>query len=114
MSHRTLKFARHLVRGRDESEYDQLPSYLYMIRKALHLSRLEVDVLDRFKYVFIAFGASIDGFPFIRKVIVVDEIFLKGKYLGTLLLATTQDENFNIFPLAFAIVDTKNDASCEW
>ncbi|CAB80810.1 putative transposon protein [Arabidopsis thaliana] len=50
-------------------------------RKALHLSRLEVDVLDRFKYVFIAFGASIDGFPFIRKVIVVDEIFLKGKYL---------------------------------
>jgi len=85
-----------------------------MIRKALHLSRLEVDVLDRFKYVFIAFGASIDGFPFIRKVIVVDEIFLKGKYLGTLLLATTQDENFNIFPLAFAIVDTKNDASCEW
>jgi len=49
-----------------------------------------------------------------RKLIVVDGIFLKGKYLGTLLLATTQDGNFNIFPLAFAIVDTENDASWEW
>lgn len=49
-----------------------------------------------------------------RKVIVVDGTFLKGKYKGTLLLATTQDGNFNIFPLAFAVVDTENDESWEW
>lgn len=49
-----------------------------------------------------------------RKVIVVDGTFLKGKYLGTLLLATTQDGNFNIFPIAFAVVDSENDESWEW
>ncbi|KAG7568039.1 Zinc finger SWIM-type [Arabidopsis thaliana x Arabidopsis arenosa] len=78
------------------------------------LTSLEVDELDRFKYVFISFGATIDGFTFMRKVIVVDGTFLKGKYLGTLLLAITQDRNFNIFPLAFAVVDSENDESWEW
>ncbi|XP_023636066.1 uncharacterized protein LOC111829983 [Capsella rubella] len=87
-----------------------------MIRRANPgtLTRLEVDDNNRFKSVFIAFGASIDGFPFMRKVIVVDGTFLKGKYLGTLLIATTQDGNYNIFPLVFAVVDTEKDDSCEW
>ncbi|XP_024016380.1 uncharacterized protein LOC112089858 [Eutrema salsugineum] len=49
-----------------------------------------------------------------RKVVVVDGTFLHGKYKGTLLLATTQDGNFNIFPIAFAVVDTENDESWEW
>ncbi|XP_010480419.1 PREDICTED: uncharacterized protein LOC104759155 [Camelina sativa] len=93
--HRTLKCARELVRGSYESGYSELPSYLYMIRRENPgtLTRLEVDELDRFKSVFIAFG---------------------GKYLGTLLMATTQDGNYNIFPLAFAVVDTENDDSWEW
>ncbi|XP_019101361.1 PREDICTED: uncharacterized protein LOC109124917 isoform X3 [Camelina sativa] len=39
---------------------------------------------------------------------------IKGKYLGTLLTATAQDGNFQIFPIAFAVVDTENDESWEW
>ncbi|XP_010424604.1 PREDICTED: uncharacterized protein LOC104709737 [Camelina sativa] len=49
-----------------------------------------------------------------RKVVVVDGTFLKGEYKGTLVIATTQDGNFDIFPLAYAVVDTENDESWEW
>ncbi|CAA7032691.1 unnamed protein product [Microthlaspi erraticum] len=115
-AHRSLRFARQLVSGSFESGYQDLPTYLYMIRRANPgtLTKLEVDDADRFKYLFIAFSASIHGFRFMRKVVVVDGTFLQGKYRGTLLIATTQDGNFNIFPIAFGIVDTENDESWEW
>ncbi|XP_024011314.1 uncharacterized protein LOC112086577 [Eutrema salsugineum] len=49
-----------------------------------------------------------------RKVIVVDGTHLQGKYKGTMLLATAQDGNFGIFPIAFGVVDSENDESWEW
>lgn len=115
-AYRTLKWARKLVSGSPESGYQQLPCYLYMIKRANPgtFTRLEVDAAQRFKYLFLAFGASIVGFPFMRKVVVVDGTFLQGKYKGTLLTATAQDGNFQIFPLAFAVVDTENDESWKW
>ena len=115
-SHRTLLRARNIVRGSAESGYSELPVYLYHIRKANPgtFAHLEVDEVNRFKYLFLAFGASITGFPYMRKVIVVDGTYLQGKYKGTLLTATAQDGNFQIFPIAFAVVDTENDDSWEW
>lgn len=115
-AYRTLKHARDLVRGTPESGYEQLPAYLHMIRRANPgtLTRLKLDENQRFKYLFLAFGASLNGFIFMRKVLVVDGTFLRGKYKGTLLTATTQDGNFQIFPIAFAVVDTENDESWEW
>ena len=67
-----------------------------------------------FKYAFIAFGASIKGYRYMRKVIVVDGTSLKGKYGGCLLSACAQDGNFQIFPLGFAVVNSENDDSWEW
>ncbi|XP_033146849.1 uncharacterized protein LOC103848898 [Brassica rapa] len=102
--------------GSSENGYKELPSYLHKIRMANPgtLARLEVDANNRFKYLFLAFSASITGFPFMRKVVVVDGTFLQGKYKGTLLIATSQDGNFQIFPIAFAVVDTENDESWTW
>ncbi|KAL1190833.1 Protein FAR1-RELATED SEQUENCE 6 [Cardamine amara subsp. amara] len=115
-AHRTLKFARELEMGSLERGYEDLPAYLHMIRRANRgtLTRLNVDDSGRFKYLFIAFGASISGFNFMRKVVVVDGTFLHGKYKGTLLTALAQDGNFQIFPLAFGVVDTENDDSWQW
>jgi hypothetical protein len=115
-AHRTLKEARALITGTSENSFEELPSYLYRIRRANPgtLIKLEVDGNDRFKFLFLAFDASIRGFPFMRKVVVVDGTFLHGKYKGTLLTATMQDGNFNIFPMAFGVVDTENDESWEW
>ncbi|XP_024006412.1 uncharacterized protein LOC112082929 [Eutrema salsugineum] len=70
---------------------------------------------DRFKYLFISFGKSIRGFyQAIRRVIVVDGTFLKGKYKGVLLIATALDGNSNLYPIAFGVVDSENDLSWEW
>ena len=49
-----------------------------------------------------------------RKVLFVDGTHLKAKYKGTPLAATTQDGNFHLYPIAFAIVDSENDASWSW
>ena len=115
-SHRSLKFAREIDEGTPECGFESLPSYLYMIRRAnpSTVTRLQIDELGRFMYVFLAFGASVNGFPFMRKVVVVDGTFLNGKYKGTLLTALAQDGNFQIFPIAFAVVDTENDDSWHW
>ncbi|XP_019267348.1 PREDICTED: uncharacterized protein LOC109244671 [Nicotiana attenuata] len=45
---------------------------------------------------------------------VVDGIFLKAAYKGTILTACTQDEAGKILPLAYAIVDSENNKSWEW
>ncbi|XP_010481117.1 PREDICTED: uncharacterized protein LOC104759953 [Camelina sativa] len=115
-AHHTLIKAREYVRGTPESGYAELPAYLYRLRSSNPgtLTRLVVDAEDRFKYVFIAIAGCIKGFRYMRKVVVVDGTFLKGEFKGTLLIATTQDGNFNIFPLAYAVVDTENDVSWEW
>lgn len=115
-SHRTLLYARQIDQGTPESSFEELPSYLYMIRRANPgtVTRLQLDEEGRFNYVFIAFGASIAGFPFMRKVVVVDGTFLHGSYKGTLLTALAQDGNFQIYPIAFGIVDTENDDSWRW
>jgi hypothetical protein len=115
-SYKTLKAAREIEMGTPESGFENLPSYLYNIRRANPgtITRLQIDEFGRFMYVFLAFGASVNGFPFMRKVIVVDGTFLTGKYKGTLLTALAQDGNFQIFPIAFSVVDTENDDSWEW
>ncbi|XP_033131764.1 uncharacterized protein LOC117126779 [Brassica rapa] len=115
-SYRTLKFAREIDEGTPECGFESLPSYLYMIRRAnpSTVTRLQIDELGRFMYVFLAFGASVNGYPFMRKVVVVDGTFLNGKYKGTLLTALAQDGNFQIFPIAFAMVDRENDDSWHW
>ena len=60
-------------------------------------------------------GASLVGFhTSIRSVIAIDETFLKAKYLGTLFIVECKDGNNQIYPLAFGIGDSENDASWEW
>ena len=58
-----------------------------------------------FKRVFWAFKPSIDGFQYCRSLITVDGTHLYGKYKGTLLIAMATDANFQLFPLAFVIVE---------
>ena len=69
---------------------------------------LEMDDSGHFKFCFMAFGASIEGWKYCRPIIFVDGTFLKCKFGGILLTASSQDGNNQIFPLAFAIVDSKN------
>ena len=79
------------------------------------ITNIVIDVDNQFKYLFMDFGACIFRFhTSIRLVITVDGTFLKSKYLDTLFVATSKDSNNQIYPLAFGIGDSKNDASWEW
>ncbi|KAG7532469.1 Zinc finger PMZ-type [Arabidopsis thaliana x Arabidopsis arenosa] len=115
-SWKSLEHVKESVRGTAESGYERLPAYIHLIKKYNPgtIAHLEKDGEDRFKYLFISFGACVKGFKFMRKVIVVDGSFLKGKYEGLLLVATAQDGNYQIFPIAFGIVDSENNAAWEW
>lgn len=42
---------------------------------------------------------------------VVEKTYLKGKYKGTMSMAACFNNNEQIFPLAFDVVDLKNEAS---
>ena len=60
-------------------------------------------------------GASLVGFHTLKRpMVAVDETFLKAKYLGTLFITGCKDGNNQIYPLAFRIGDSENDASWEW
>ncbi|KAJ4878505.1 hypothetical protein Rs2_43523 [Raphanus sativus] len=115
-SYRALLYAQKLVRGSAEEGYSRLPSYLEQISIANpdSITAIELDSEKRFKYLFLSFGASIKGFKYQRRVIVVDGTHLSGKYGGVMLVAAAQDGNFQIFPLAFGIVDAEDEPSWEW
>ncbi|XP_073121198.1 uncharacterized protein [Henckelia pumila] len=99
-----------------EESYRILPSYLHMVKQVnkYSITDLVTDSTGRFKYMFLAYGACIDGFRRMRKVISVDGTFLKCKYRGCLLVATAQDGDFHQYPIAWAIVDSENDDSWAW
>ncbi|XP_010513344.1 PREDICTED: uncharacterized protein LOC104789323 [Camelina sativa] len=108
------------AQGSSDNSYALLPTYLHLLQMANPGSivdlKTEVDAkgMQRFKYLFLAFGASVEGFQFMKRVIVLDGAHLKGKYGGYLLTASSQDANFQVFPIAFAVVDGENDDAWEW
>lgn len=67
----------------------------------------ETGVGLRFNYMFFEMATLVKGYPYMRKVVIIDGTQLKGKYAGCLLTLTTQDGKYNIFPLVFVVVDSK-------
>ncbi|XP_070025065.1 uncharacterized protein [Nicotiana sylvestris] len=105
-----------LLRLSPSESYKKMPTYLYMLEYANpgSVTRLHTEGDGSFLYAFIAIYASIRGWVYCRSTVVVDGSFLKSTYRGTILTASTQDAEGQILPLAYAIVDSENDASWEW
>ncbi|XP_070016993.1 uncharacterized protein [Nicotiana sylvestris] len=85
--------------------------------KALQLLRvvkLKKTTDECFLYAFVALCTSISGWEYCRPVVVVDGTFLKTAYRGIMLTASTMDAAGTILPLAYAVVDSENDASWKW
>ena len=76
--------------------------------------KYKVDIDSIFLYFFMALSASIFCWQHCRPVISIDGTSLKNKYDGTLLSASTSNDNDQIFPLAFCVVDSENDSSWTW
>ncbi|XP_010425957.1 PREDICTED: uncharacterized protein LOC104710991 [Camelina sativa] len=104
------------LKGSPEESYKMLRCYLHMLEKVNHGTRSYVHCNEnnKFMYLFIALGASIEGFKVMRKVITMDATFLKNGYKGVLVFASAQDPNRHHYPLAFGVLDGENDASWNW
>ncbi|XP_024011260.1 uncharacterized protein LOC112086527 [Eutrema salsugineum] len=112
---RGKKLAISEVRGSPEESYQKLYCYLYMLQLVNPgtITSVKLDAKNKFKYLFVALGASIEGFRAMRKVIVVDATFLKSVYGGMLVFATAQDPNHH-YPIAMGVIDSEKDASWKW
>ncbi|XP_070036941.1 uncharacterized protein LOC142166405 [Nicotiana tabacum] len=68
-----------LLRGTTEENYEQLPSYLYMVehKNSGTYTKIKRDAENKFPYMFFAYRASISAWKYYRPVIAVDGTFLK-------------------------------------
>uniref|UniRef100_A0A9I9EIB4 Uncharacterized protein n=1 Tax=Cucumis melo TaxID=3656 RepID=A0A9I9EIB4_CUCME len=100
-----------ILQGDTVESYALIPSFFDKLVESNPgtCTALEMDDSCHFKFCFMTFGASIEGWKYCRPIIYVDRTFLKCKFGGILLTASSQDGNNQIFPLAFAIVDYEND-----
>ncbi|XP_056843135.1 uncharacterized protein LOC130495689 [Raphanus sativus] len=117
---RSREIALEYAKGNSRCSYNLLPDYLRKLIEANPgtLAEIETEYNDNigniFKYMFLAMGSYIEGFKYMRKVVVVDGTHLRGKYEGCLLTASAQDGNYQVFSLGVAIVDGENDKLWEW
>ncbi|XP_016567023.1 uncharacterized protein LOC107865221 [Capsicum annuum] len=105
---------KNIVQGTPEHGYAVFPifSYIFNGLNPGSINSLRVnEESGRFIYYFMAFGASIRRYAYMRKVVPVDGTHLSGKYEGVLLSAVAQDTQNHIYPLDYCVVDKENDAS---
>ncbi|XP_027362506.1 uncharacterized protein LOC113870105 [Abrus precatorius] len=98
-------------------EYMQLNSSgsVYKIETNDYVRDHQVDNRYRvFHRLFWSFQQCITAFNFCKPLIQVDGTFLYGKYRQTLLIATAQDGNNCVLPIAFAIVEGETLSAWEW
>ncbi|CAL5408387.1 unnamed protein product [Camellia sinensis] len=109
--------ARGGLFGDFATSFDQHRWYLETAMRTNPGSVFELDVDESsgcFRRLFVAFHGCLYGFQFCRPLLFVDGTFLKGRYKGHLLAATSKDGNQGLFPLAFAIVDAENQDNWMW
>ncbi|XP_024013211.1 uncharacterized protein LOC112087534 [Eutrema salsugineum] len=119
------ELAIYSAHGTEETSFKLLPIYLHVLKYAnpgtiTHLiieserDEKEGKCITRFKSVFMALAACISGWKHLKQVLVVDGTHLTGKYKGCLLTASGQDANYQVFPIAFAVVDAESDKTWRW
>ena len=104
-----------IVYGNWVESYAQLPVWLKHMQnhspgsffEILHDEYFAGNTLIReyrqFHRVFWTFKQCADAFNFCKPIIQIDGTHLYGRYRGTLLLATTQDGNGNVLPIAYGV-----------
>ncbi|GFZ19033.1 hypothetical protein Acr_27g0007720 [Actinidia rufa] len=110
-----------MVFGDWDSSYEKLPSFMRtlelrnpgtaVILETLDLGMMGVRALDK---IFWAFRPCIEGFKHCPPVIGIDGTFLYGRYTGVMLIAMAKTVTNNIFPLAFALVESENYRDWSW
>ncbi|KAK0578664.1 hypothetical protein LWI29_014015 [Acer saccharum] len=116
-AHDALQYALSLTYGTHEESFQLLPSFAYVLEQQNPGTITDLQCADdgKFLYFFILLGFSIRGFRrCMRPVIAVDGTHLKGRFGGTMFVATAQDGNEQVYPIAFGYGDSENNLSWEW
>lgn len=94
--------------------FRQLPQYVQSVLHAnpdTYIRLSSDDGTNQFRRMFICPAQSRISFQSCRRFVAVDGIFLKTKFVQTLLLAVTIDANGKTLLLAWSIVESENAAS---
>ncbi|KAI9177565.1 hypothetical protein LWI28_016719 [Acer negundo] len=116
-AHDALQYALSLTYGTHEESFKLLPSFAYVLEQQNPgtITDLQCADDDTFLYFFMSLGSSIKGFRrCMRSVIAVDGTHLKGRFGGIMFVATAQDGNEQVYPIAFGYGDSENNLSWEW
>src|SRR5579859_3460838 len=102
--------------GTHEDTYAKLPKYCADVEKTNLNSKAFVERNDnnKFRRLFVCYGACATGFAHCRPILGLDVTHLKHKYQGILLAATAVDANGALFPLCYSVVDAENDDNWLW
>nr|XP_043620248.1 uncharacterized protein LOC122592104 [Erigeron canadensis] len=110
-------YALELLRGSPEDSFAQLAAYCHnsKLKNPGSITHIKTDRDGRFELLFIAIGAAIRSFvSFLRPVIIVDGVHLKGRYLETNLLVVGMDANNGILPIAYGVEKSETSESWTW
>ncbi|CAI0424029.1 unnamed protein product [Linum tenue] len=115
---RGKEIAKEQLQGSFKDAYNQLPLLCDQIVETNPGSLATFTTKEEdssFQRLFVSFHASLSGFlQGCRPLLFLDSISLQSKYQGALLAATAADGNDEVFPVAFAVVDTETDENWHW
>ncbi|XP_040932167.1 uncharacterized protein [Gossypium hirsutum] len=108
--------ALELIEGAHKAQYEKIYEYLLEVRTQ-NEGTTTICYLDNrlFQRMYVCLQACKDGYRAgCRGIVGLDGCFLKGYYSGYLLAAVGIDANNGIYPLAYAAVESENQASWFW
>ncbi|KAF7839004.1 uncharacterized protein G2W53_007486 [Senna tora] len=110
------------VYGSLVASYNKLTGWMAAMQQAMSGTAVSFQTMDKpgndsvvqFKCLFWAFKPCIDVWSQLKPMLQVDGTFLYRKYKHSLLIATGQDGNRNIVPVAFALVEGETESAWSW
>ncbi|XP_014499221.1 uncharacterized protein LOC106760274 [Vigna radiata var. radiata] len=119
MAYRAKAHASDEVEGSFAMQYRRIYDYAHELLarnpgSTIKVKLQENDQMRVFERLYACLKACKDSFLLCRPIIGVDGAFLKGRYGGELLTAVARDENDQMMPLAYAVVEVENKETWTW
>nr|KAJ0199622.1 hypothetical protein LSAT_V11C600331000 [Lactuca sativa] len=121
---RAKTMAERIISGDYQVQYGFLRDYVLELLKTNPSTTVRIDVYPKtslsittrtFRRIYVCLGALKLGFKFgLRDFLGMYGTLLKGPYLGKVLTVVGLDSNNGIYPVAYAVVETKLTSSWTW
>nr|GFA99382.1 hypothetical protein [Tanacetum cinerariifolium]GFA99386.1 hypothetical protein [Tanacetum cinerariifolium] len=118
------QMAEHKVHGDHITQYTQLRQYVLELKERNPYTTVKIDVerdyepdsmTRQFRRIYVCLGALKSGFKAgKRDLLGLDGCFMSGPFPMQILTAVCVDLNYGIYPLAYAIVESKNKQAWLW